>query len=87
MEDNIKKMRAWIEDQARHEDIAAKADGYRACIPAFAGNKAVLDIEQMIIDVKNAILLVPAGNPKDTSPLCFKVIAMQRVIQKWRDIQ
>lgn len=44
MEDNIKKMRAWIEDQARHEDIAAKADGYRACIPAFAGNKAVLDI-------------------------------------------
>ena len=58
MEDNIKKMRAWIEDQARHEDIAAKADGYRACIPAFAGNKAVLDIEQMIIDVKNAILLV-----------------------------
>lgn len=41
----------------------------------------------MIIDVKNAILLVPAGNPKDTSPLCFKLIAMQRVVQKWRDIQ
>ena len=87
MEDNIKRIKAWIEDQARHEDVDAKAEGYRMCIPAFSGNKAVLDIEQMIIDVKNEILLVPAGNPKATSPLCFRLIAMQRVIQKWRDIQ
>jgi len=87
MEDKVARMKAWIEDQAKHEDIPSWAEGYRMCLPAFAGNKPALDIEQLIIDTKNAILLVAAGNPRETSPLCFKLIAMQRVVQKWRDIQ
>lgn len=87
MEDNIKKMKAWIEDQANHEDVAAKADGYRKCIPAFAGVTAVLDLEQMVLDAKRQLCLVGAGKSQESTVLCYRILAINRVIQKWRDIQ
>ncbi len=87
MEDNIKKMRAWIEDQATHEDVAAKSEGYRRCIPAFTSETAVLDLEQMVLDAKRQLCLVPAGKSQESTVLCYRILAINRVIQKWRDIQ
>lgn len=87
MEDNIKKMKAWIEDQAKHEDVAVKAEGYRKCIPAFDNATAVLDLEQMVLDAKRQLCLVAAGKSQESTVLCYRIIAINRVIQKWRDIQ
>jgi len=87
MEDNINRMRAWIEDQANHEDVSAKADGYRRCIPALATATVVLDLEQMVLDAKRQLCLVPAGKSQESTVLCYRILAINRVIQKWRDIQ
>ena len=80
-------MKMWLRDMVKHEPNDAMVEGFNACILTFDGPKPAVDIEQLIVDAKNAILIVESGNARQTSKLCFKLVAMQRTLRKWRDIQ
>jgi len=79
------RMVAWVKDQAAHERVPAMADGYRSCIPAFSSPTAALDLEQMVIDAKRQLCLVAAGKPLESTPLCYKIMALNRVLGKFRE--
>lgn len=79
-------MAAWVKDQADHENIKAMADGFSACIAAFAAQYPALELETLILEAKKALCALAPGRSKESTSICFRVIAANRVLGKYREM-